>query len=304
MGTPAFAVPTLHVLHEDRHNVLAVVTKPDRPKGRGRHLVPSPVKEAAGRIGYPILQPARVKDPDFLDKIIALDPDLFVVVAYGHILPGSVLAIPRLGAINVHASLLPKYRGPAPIQWAILNQEKETGVTTMWLDEGMDTGQILMTAKVSITPQETTESLYHRLAHAGAQLLLDTLEKLKSEPLLGSPQDHAKATYAPFLKKEDGRIDWSKDAKSLEAFVRGMNPWPGTFTFLLDKRLKVLRAHAIEKKVGAAPGTVLEAFPGELHVATGKGILSLKEVQPASGRRLSVEDFLRGNPVEPGTVLG
>jgi len=267
-------------------------------------LVASPVREAADRIGYPVLQPARVKDPWFLEKIIALDPDLFVVVAYGHILPGSVLAIPRLGAVNIHASILPKYRGPAPIQWAIINGEEETGVTTMWLDEGMDTGDILMTTKVSIGPEETTESLYSRLAHVGARLLIDTLEKLKSEPLLGTPQDTSEATHAPFLKKEDGEIDWSKDAKSLDAFIRGMNPWPGAFTFLSNKRLKIFRGSTVQKQSDQEPGTVLDGFPGEVDVATGRGILSLKEVQLESAKRLPIEKFLRGCPVPPGTTLG
>lgn len=304
VGTPDFSVPTLHALHENRYNVLAVITQPDRPKGRGRRLVPPPVKEVANRLGYPVLQPHGIKEPRFIEKIIALDPDLFVVVAYGRILPGSFLALPRLGAINIHASLLPKYRGPAPIQWAIINREPETGVTTMWMDEGMDTGDILLSAKVAIRPDDTSGSLHRRLSEVGADLLIETLAKLKSENLLGTPQDKSGATYAPLLKKKDGHIDWSKDARSLEAFVRGMTPWPGAFTFLSGKRLKVLKATDLQGGAKEQPGTVLEGFPGDFNVATGRGILALQEVQLESAKRLPAKDFLRGCPVPPGTRLG
>jgi len=304
MGTPDFSVPTLKALHESQHKVLAVVTQPDRPKGRGRGLVPSPVKEVAGTFGYPVLQPNKIKEPWFVEEIIAMDPDLFVVVAYGRILPGSFLSIPRLGAINIHASLLPKYRGPAPIQWAIINGEQETGVTTMWMDEGMDTGDILLSAKVSIMPDDTSGSLHGRLAEVGAQLLIDTLEKLKTENLLGTPQDKSVATYAPLLKKEDGSIDWTKDAILLDTFIRGMNPWPGAFTLLSGKRLRVLQAKNLQGAAKEQPGTVLEGFPGDFNVATGRGILGLKEVQLESAKRLPAKEFLRGCPVPPGTRLG
>jgi methionyl-tRNA formyltransferase len=304
MGTPDFSVPTLKALHESQHKVLAVVTQPDRPKGRGRGLVPSPVKEVAGTFGYPVLQPHKIKEPWFVEEIIAMDPDLFVVVAYGRILPGSLLSIPRLGAINIHASLLPKYRGPAPIQWAMINGEQETGVTTMSMDEGMDTGDILLSAKVSIMPDDTAGSLHGRLAEVGAQLLIETLERLKKESLLGTPQDKSVATYAPLLKKKDGSIDWTKDAISLDAFIRGMNPWPGAFTLLSGKRLRVLQAKNLQGVAKEQPGTVLEGFPGDFNVATGRGILGLKEVQLESAKRLPAKEFLRGCPVPPGTRLG
>jgi methionyl-tRNA formyltransferase len=304
MGTPEFAVPALKALHDNHHHVLAVATQPDRPKGRGRRIVAPPVKEVAMGYGYPVLQPAKVKEAWFLEKIIALNPDVFVVVAYGHILPESVLAIPRLGAINIHASLLPAYRGPAPIQWAIINGDQETGVTTMWMDEGMDTGDILLAAKVPIGPEDTAQTLHNRLAQVGAQRLIDTLNQLASGHLVGTPQDQSKATYAPFLKKEDGRIDWSKEAKSLDAFVRGMSPWPGAFTFHMGRRLKIFKAKYLRKGTGEKSGTVLPGFPGDLNVATGRGILALKEVQLESGKRLGIEEFLRGCPVPPGTILG
>ena len=304
MGTADFSVPTLKTLHEHQYDVLAVVTQPDRPKGRGRRLVPPLVKEVAGKLGYTVLQPHKIKEPWFVEKIIALDPDIFVVVAYGRILPGSFLSIPRIGAINIHASLLPKYRGPAPIQWAIINREEETGVTTMWMDEGMDTGDILMSSKVPIRHDDTSGSLHRRLAEVGAHILIETLNKLQSGNLIGKPQDKLRATYAPLLKKEDGRIDWSRDAKSLEAFIRGMNPWPGAFTILFGKRLKILKAKDLEKRTKEKPGTVLEGFPGEFNVATDRGTLALKEVQLESAKRLQVKDFLRGCAVPAGTLLG
>ena len=304
MGTPDFSVPTLKALHENRYDVLAVVTQPDRPKGRGRRLVPPPVKEVGKALGYPVLQPLRIKEPWFIDRTIALDPDLFVVVAYGRILPGSFLSIPRLGAVNIHASLLPKYRGPAPIQWAIINGEQETGVTSMWMDEGMDTGDILLSSKVPIGPDDTSGSLHRRLAEVGAELLIETLAKLKSSDVTGEPQDKSGATYAPLLKKKDGRIDWTMDVKSVDAFIRGMTPWPGAFTFLFGKRLKVLKAKDIQKPAKQKPGTVVEGFPDDFNVATRRGILALKEVQFESAKRLPVKDFLRGCPVPAGTLLG
>jgi methionyl-tRNA formyltransferase len=304
MGTPDFAVPALKAIHESQHDILAVVTQPDRPKGRGRRLIPPPVKEVATEMGYPVLQPSKVKESWFVEKIIAMDPELYVVVAYGRLLPGSFLSIPHLGAINIHASLLPKYRGPAPIQWAIINGEDETGVTTIWMDEGLDTGDILLSASVPIQPEDTTGSLSRRLAKEGGQVLIETLAKLKSEGLPGKAQDKSRATYAPLLKKEDGRIDWSKDAKSLDAFIRGMNPWPGAFTFLSGKRLKVLKGKALENPTREKPGTVLEGFPDDLNVATGRGALALHEVQLESAKRLAIKDFLRGVPVPPGTRLG
>ena len=304
MGTPAFAVPTLGALHENGHEVVAVVTNPDRPKGRGKKVVPSPVKTAAVALGYPVLQPARVKEPWFVEELKGFAPDLLIVVAYGQILTGAILKIPRLGSINIHASLLPKYRGPAPIQWAIINGDDQTGVTTMWMDEGMDTGDLLLSARVFIGPEETAQTLHDRLAKEGARLLCDTLGRLASERLVGTPQDHSKATYAPLLKKDDGRIDWNKDAGALDAFVRGMNPWPGAFTFLAGKRLRIFRARVVERKTSQEPGTVLEGFPGDLDVATGRQVLRLLEVQIESGKRLDVADFMRGFPVPAGTVLG
>jgi methionyl-tRNA formyltransferase len=267
-------------------------------------MIAPAVKEVAAAMGYPVLQPPKVKDPWFLERIIAMDPELFVVVAYGRLLPASFLSIPRIGAINIHASLLPKYRGPAPIQWAIINGEDETGVTTIWMDEGLDTGDILLSTRVPIGPEDTTGSLSRKLAEEGGRLLIETLSELKSDGLAGIAQDKSLATYAPLLTKEDGRIDWSKDAMALDAFVRGMNPWPGAFTFLAGKRLKVLKVKGVRAPVTEKPGTVIPGFPGDLIVATGRGSLGLLEVQLESSKRLPIRVFLRGFPVSPGTHLG
>ncbi len=303
MGTPNFAVPTLEALHQSQHRVILVVTQPDRPKGRGRKLVAPPVKESAHTYGYECLQPNRVSDPGFKETLERLQPDLFVVIALGHILPEELLQIPRLGAVNIHASLLPKYRGPAPVQWAIIKGEVETGVTTMLMDQGMDTGAILLTARTQIEPDDTTADLQDRLAEQGAGLLIETLSQLTAGTLTPQPQDHKQATYAPRLKKVDGRIQWKTSAKSIETFIRGMSPWPGAFTFAGEKRLKIFKADTIAATANAPPGTVIQGFPDELRIATGEGVLSILEIQGASGKRLSITDYLRGHSIAVGTVF-
>jgi methionyl-tRNA formyltransferase len=232
-----------------------------------------------------------------------MQPDLFVVIALGHILPEKLLQIPRFGAVNIHASLLPKYRGPAPIQWAIINGENETGVTTMLMDKGMDTGAILLTARAPIQPNDTTAELQDRLADMGSGLLIETLSQLAAGTLTPRPQNHRQATYAPLLRKADGRIQWDTPAGSIVTFIRGMSPWPGAFTFDGEKRLKIFRADTIAATTDAAPGTVVQGFPDELRVATGEGVLAILEIQGASGKRLSIRDYLRGHPIAVGTVF-
>jgi methionyl-tRNA formyltransferase len=303
MGTPDFAVPTLQSLHDSCHEIMLVITQPDRPKGRGQKRVISSVKEKAVKLGCEVFQPESVKTRSVYDKLAALRPDVFVVVAYGHILPERLLLLPRIGAINIHASLLPGYRGAAPIQWAIINREEKTGVTTMFMDRGMDTGDILLTAETTLLPQETTESLHDRLAAMGASLLMKTLEGLEKETIQPMPQNSENATYAPLLKKADGHIDWRQSPEALDALIRGMNPWPGTFTFLQEKRLKIFRAQPLSFPTEQPPGTVLEGFPGELRIAAGGGVLSILEIQGASGKRMAIEDFLRGCTLPFGTVL-
>ena len=303
MGTPDFAVPALKKLQKGKHHVNLVVTQPDREKGRGRKVFPPPVKLAALELGLDVIQPESVKTNVLADTLEGLKPDLFVVVGFGHILPKNLLRLPKLGTINIHASLLPKYRGPAPIQWTLINNEKETGVTAMLMDEGLDTGDILFRSKTKIGLDETAATLHDRLAEQGADLLIKTLRFFEDGDIRPIPQDSNQASYAPLLKKKDGHIDWRKPAEDLEAFVRGMTPWPGAFTFHADKRLIIFKAKSIPKEVIEPPGTVLKGFPDELPIATGKGGLSVLEIQGASGKRLSISNFLRGYRLPPGTVL-
>ena len=304
MGTPDFAVPPLRALQESDHQVLAVVTQPDRPKGRGRKLAPPPVKKTAAAFGIPVIQPETVRSENFHQRMRQLAPDLFVVVAFGQILPPSLLAIPAMGAVNVHASLLPRHRGAAPIQWAIIEGDEETGVTTMMMDKGMDTGDILLMEKTAITADETAAELHDRLSEMGAPLLLATIRRLQSGDLMPTPQDPEKATYAPMLKKTDGEIDWSQPAERIARRIRGMTPWPGAYTFSDGMRLKIFKARVLERDISVPPGTILECMPGELRVATGKSALAISEIQGKSGKRLPIDDFLCGCRLPDGTCLG
>lgn len=303
MGTPEFAVPALKNLYHSGHRVLQVVTQPDRPKGRGKAVVFPPVKEAALDLGCPIIQPQSIRTQEFCDVMTHLDPDLFVVAAYGHVLPQQILAIPRLGAINIHASLLPKYRGAAPIQWAVINREVETGVTLMLMDKGLDTGDMLLSVSVPILSDDTSGSLHDRLALLGANLLIQTLNYYEIHRKSAIPQIHEQASYAPLLKKEDGHLDWRRPANELEALIRGLTPWPGAFCFYNEKRIKIYRAYQKHIVTMESPGTVLKGFSNELTVATGRHALVIQELQGDSGKRLSVQDFLRGHPILPGAVL-
>jgi methionyl-tRNA formyltransferase len=303
MGTPPFAVPALTALHENGYDVPMVVTQPDRPRGRGRKVTPPAVKTLAQTLGYPVIQPASIKTADFSSLISELKPDFSVVVAFGKILPENVLALPRLGTINVHASLLPKYRGPAPIQWAVINCEKKTGVCTQLMEKELDTGDLLLSVRETIKPSDTAGDLHDRLAVIGATVLIDTLTGLADKTIQPVCQDHSLATYAPMLTKDDGLINWNKPAESLECFIRGVTPWPGAHTFYEGKRLKIFKSQLVETEISALPGTILEGFPDELRVATAKGALAIKEIQGASGKRLSVSDFLRGHPIQPGEIL-
>ena len=303
MGTPDFAVPSLRALHQEGYRLPLVVTQPDRPKGRGRKPSAPPVKQIALALNLDLMQPTKPNSDEFAHRIEKIKPDFLIVIAYGHLLSERILQLPRLGAINVHASLLPKYRGPAPIQWAIINGDTQTGITTMFMDTGMDTGDVLLSRPEPILPADTATTLHDRLALIGADLLVQTLKDLASQTLKPVRQNHDQATYAPLLKKQDGHIDWRKSAAELEPFIRGMTPWPGAYTFHDQNRLKILKAAPISAPVSAPAGTILETFPGELAVAAGKGVLSILEIQGPSGKRLAVADFLRGYQLPPGTRL-
>jgi methionyl-tRNA formyltransferase len=301
MGTPEFAVPSLQALldadPEIVGRVVGVVTQPDRPKGRGQQLAPPPIKVLARQAGLPVLQPAKMKDTDFLDVLRGWAPDVIAVTAFGRILPPVVLDLPPMGCINVHGSLLPRYRGAAPIQWAIINGEAETGITTMLMDPGLDTGPMLMRATVPIHPTDTAGDLAARLAPLGGRLLVETIAGLKSHTLIPTPQDHAKATLAPLLKKED-------EATALAHRNRGLTPWPGAYTYHGEERWQIWQAQAAP--VGCAeaePGTILETTKDALRIATGKGSLLIQEIQPASGKRLNAGQYLAGHPVAAGARL-
>ena len=303
MGTPMFSVPALKALHDEGHDILLVVTRPDRPRGRGRKLSPPAVKAAALNLGYRILQPTSIKTAEFSDMVAQHNPDFLIVIAFGYILPENVLALPRRGTINVHASLLPKYRGPAPIQWAIINGDKETGVCTQLMKKELDTGDILLSAGEPIRLDDTAGDLHDRLSDKSASVLIDTLRGLAENTIQPVPQDHGLATFAPKLTKDDGLINWNKSAESLVNFIRGVTPWPGAYTFLGDKRLKIFKSRPLAIEITEFPGTVLKGFAGELRVATAKGALCVEEIQGDSGKRLLIKDFLRGHEIPPGSVL-
>ena len=302
LGTPAFAVPTLERLVERGHQVLTAVTQPDRPKGRGQTLAPPPVKEAALRLGLPVYQPERVKRPESVDYLRTLAPDAMVVVGYGQIIPQSIIDIPLLGILNVHASLLPKYRGAGPIQWAIVNGETVTGVTIMRIDAGLDTGPLLLKAETAIGGDETALELGRRLSVMGADLLVEALDALTAGRGVPQPQDNAQATYAPMLKKEDGRIDWNGSAVQIHNQVRGMQPWPGAHSSFRGAALHVWRARPTEAGAGHPPGTLVRIKP--LLVACGVGALELIEVQMEGRKRMPAADFANGQRLVENEILG
>lgn len=303
-GTPSFAVPALEALIRTGEQVVAVVTQPDRGKGRGRRILPSPVKEAALRHGIAVLQPETMKDPAFETVLRNLRAEFFIVVAFGRILPKSMLAIPIRGAINVHASLLPRYRGASPIAWVLLKGETKTGVTTMLMDEGMDSGPILLQKEVDIEEKETAETLHDKLASLGAELLVETIEGMRRGVLSPLAQDHSQATYAPPLTKEDGQIDWTMEAREIDRKVRAFCPWPGAFTHWKGQLLKICRGSIEKGEHRAIPGTVVWVASTFVEVATSKDRYRIEEVQLEGKRRMGVREFLCGHPISVGTVLG
>ena len=300
MGTPEFAVPCLQKLLDAGYPVTGVFTQPDKPKGRGYKLLPPPVKELALQYHIPVYQPATLKSDEAFAALQSCAPDLIVVVAYGKLLPKRVLELPRHGCINVHASLLPKYRGAGPIQWAVLNGEAETGVTTMRMAEGLDTGDMLEQSRTPIGENETADELYTRLSHIGADTLLTTLRKLENDALLRTPQQDALSSYAPMLDKSLCPIDFTKDARAVHNQIRGLSSWPAAQTTYKGKRLKVYESRLVP--MDGEPGTVLD--PKKFIVACGKGAVQLLSVQYEGGKRMPADAFLRGRPAEKGEKLG
>ncbi len=306
-GTPSFAVPTLEKLVEAGHSIPLVVTQPDRPRGRGMELSVSPVKNAVLRLGIAVVQPAAIKNnAAFRDQLAATGPDAIIVVGYGRIIPQWMIDLPRLGNLNLHASLLPKYRGAAPIQWAIANGEPVTGVTTMRIDAGLDTGDIFMQREISIAVEDTAETLGPKLASIGADLMIETLRGLESGQDRSTPQDHSQATLAPILKKEDGRMDFARSAKDLFNRLRGFQPWPGAFTTFKGKTLQVRRAQPAQRTVKATPGEI-EVEGTRLFVGCGlhtDTTLELLEIQLEGKRRMTAQEFINGYRPKSGDHLG
>jgi methionyl-tRNA formyltransferase len=303
LGTPEFAVPSLQALVKSGHEMTGIFTQPDRPKGRGGEVAESPVKIAARRLGIPVYQPERIRSPENLEIIHGLAPEMMVVVGYGQIIPQTLINLPPHGILNVHASLLPKYRGAAPIQWAIANGEIETGVTIMQIDAGLDTGDILLQRSTPIGPHETAPELAARLAPLGAELLIEAIDQITNGTARPRKQDEQQATYAPLLKKEDGRIDWTQPAGSIYNRLRGFKPWPGVYTTFRGQQLSVLGAKPAG--AGSIPPGILQVHKGHLVVGCGEGsILELHEVQPAGRKPMSAQAFINGYRIAENEKLG
>ena len=306
MGTPDFAVPSLHALTEAGYAVAAVVTQPDKPKGRGKTLLPTPVKEEAVMHDIPVYQPEKVRNnPEFLEILKEINPEIIVVAAYGQIIPKEILELPKFGCINIHASLLPKYRGAAPIQQAVSDGEKVSGVTIQQMGEGLDTGDMISKIVIPISPTETGGSLFGKLAQAGADLLIKTLPSIEQGTAEFEKQPEESPTpYAAMITKQMGLMDFRKSAEELERLVRGLNPWPSAYTSLDGKTMKVWEADVLDAQSKEEPGTIVEVNKKEIIVATGSNDLALHEIQLAGKKRMQVQAFLLGYQVEAGTKLG
>ncbi len=305
MGTPDLAAGVLNTMMENGCDVSLVVTQPDKPRGRGRSVIQTPVHACADKWGIPTFAPVKVKEPEAVERLRQENPDLIVVAAFGQILSQEILDLPKFGCVNVHASLLPKYRGAAPIQWAVIDGEKESGVTIMQMNAGLDTGDILTQKTVAIEAKETGESLYDKLTALGGELLMETLPLIEAGKLNPVKQDDALSNYASMLRKDMGRIDWSRPAEEIERLVRGLNSWPGAFTFWNDKMLKIWASDVVEVPGNGekpAPGTVLVAGK-TLVIACGEGALSLTDVQLSGKKRMPADAFLRGCRIQVGEVL-
>ena len=304
MGTPDFAEASLNALIADGRNVVGVVTNPDKPKGRGHKMMKPPVKEAAERAGIPVWQPQSLKNGELREVLRELNPDVICVVAYGRILPSYVLEYPKYGCVNVHGSILPAYRGAAPIQRSVINGEEFAGITTMLMNEGLDTGDMLLCEKVKIGEDETSEDLFDRLAPIGGQLLLKTLDGLKNNAITPEKQDDSLSTYAPMIKKEEGLIDWSADGKTIHNLVRGMNSWPMAYTYYKGEAVKIISVSTENASSGEVPGTILGVEKNKgLRVACGNGTVVVREVQFPGSRRMNVEDYMRGHEINPGSMF-
>ena len=303
MGTPDFSVGTLRELAKAGHEIAGVISQPDKPKGRGKNLQPTPVKEAAMKLGLPVYQPKKVRDPEFIQVMKELNPDVIVVVAFGQIIPKEILYMPKYGCINVHASLLPAYRGAAPIQWAVINGDKVSGVTTMQMNEGLDTGDMIMKTEVPLAEDETGGSLHDKLAKAGAKLCVETLKALEDKTATWETQGESPTAYAKMLDKKLGDIDWSKSAKAIECLIRGLNPWPSAYTDWNGKVMKIWEAKVLDENTDATPGTIVKVEKDGFSVQTGDGLLKVLVLQIPGKKRMEADAFLRGYQIETGCEL-
>ena len=304
MGTPDFSVGTLEALVEAGHEVVLAVTQPDKPKGRGKEMQFTPVKECAMKYDIPVYQPRKVREPECVEQLRNYQADIMVVVAFGQILPKEILEMCPYGCVNVHASLLPKYRGAAPIQWAIIDGEKVTGVTTMQMDEGLDTGDMLLKTEIPIEANETGGSLHDKLAMAGATLCVQTLKALEEGTVVPTPQGETTTSYAKMLDKQLGNIDWSKPAIQIERLIRGLSPWPSAYTDWNGKVMKIWSAQVAEEVTGQNPGTIVKVEKDAFYVQTGDGLLKICELQIPGKKRMDAGAFLRGYQVKEGEILG
>lgn len=303
MGTPDFSVGILEEIIKAGHEVVLAVTQPDKPKGRGKAMQFPPVKECAVSHGIPVFQPKKIREPENINYLKGFDADIMIVAAFGQILPKEILDMPKYGCVNVHASLLPKYRGAAPIQWAVINGDEITGVTTMRMDIGLDTGDMIAKKEVRLAPDETGGSLFDKLADAGAKLCVETMARIEEGKAVYTPQNSEAATHTAKITKEIGNIDWNNSAKSIERLIRGLNPWPSAYTKLTGKNFKIWKARVVSDETEYEPGCICHVTRDELFVQTGKGILSLEEVQLEGKKRMQIDAFLRGCPVEEGTFF-
>lgn len=304
MGTPEFALPALELLYKNDHQIIAVVTQPDRPAGRGRRPSAPPVKQLAEKLGLDVLQPPKVRDTTFLEEFYRLNPDMVVVAAFGQILPGEIVNFPKLGCINIHPSLLPKYRGAAPLNWSIIRGEEKTGVTIMLMDEGMDSGDILLQEETKLGEEENVGQLHDRLAIMGAKLLQTTIGRILLGEAKRQKQDPAGVTFAPRLTRETGRINWHDRSRDIFNLIRGLSPSPAAYTSLDGQEMKIFSAQLMPVPPQEPPGTIATPVAAGLPVAARDGYVIIKDVQPAGKKRMTVADFLRGRKLEAGGVLG
>ncbi|CEN26425.1 methionyl-tRNA formyltransferase [Paraclostridium sordellii] len=304
MGTPEFAVPCLQKIIDEGHEVLAVVTQPDKPKGRGKKLAMPPVKELALKYNIDVYQPVKAREDSFVEKLKEINPELIVVVAFGQILPKSILDIPKFGCVNVHASLLPKYRGAAPLNWVIINGEEKTGVTTMYMDVGLDTGDMILKSEIPLDDEITAGELHDKMMVQGAEVLKDTIDLISKGEAPREKQNDEETCYSPIMDKSLGNIDWSKSATDIHNLIRGVNPWPSAYTTYDKQTMKIWKTKVLDKLSGKTPGTILSVDKNGIEVSTGDKVLQISEIQMSGKKRMIVSEYIKGNDISTGIVLG